>query len=487
MKLGINDARITAIANAIRDKKETQDAYTLAEMPDAIESIEPEAVIESKNINANGTYTAPTGVDGYSPVVVNVPNSYSASDEGKVVDNGALVAQTSRTIDENGTYDTTLNNEVVVDVQGGSATLISKTITQNGTYNAEDDDADGYSEVTVDVSGGGGDAILKTVKIWTHSTGGQDASLYAQEFTWDGESLTAVGSPTDISFWPFYNHEYEYLDLFDAVRLSYSSPNWVIRAITDVVYNGNVISAGNQITYWHYATSSTCFVICDVEGGGGAEPIDLSYLPNSDSSKVFVSQDSSIADVEHGVWGRLGLRTTGTQTESGLFFDENDDGSIQFIKGVAVYDIGGANKDVTMYAVMKKPSTVSGDIGVMGIAYGNSSGNAPNFYNRSSYVIRTSVYGGADADTSYSLDAYRVLAISLNNSTKTVSFYIDGEKVKSQAYSNSGRFVVFNSSGVGNAINNCMIQYAGIVDECESDATIIANMQTIATKLGLTI
>ena len=38
-------------------------------------------------------------------------------------------------------------------VSGGGATLITKTITQNGTYDAEDDDADGYSQVTVNVSG----------------------------------------------------------------------------------------------------------------------------------------------------------------------------------------------------------------------------------------------------------------------------------------------------------------------------------------------
>lgn len=35
---------------------------------------------------------------------------------------------------------------------GGGSTLISKTITENGTYDAEDDNADGYSEVTVNVS-----------------------------------------------------------------------------------------------------------------------------------------------------------------------------------------------------------------------------------------------------------------------------------------------------------------------------------------------
>ena len=42
-------------------------------------------------------------------------------------------------------------------IYGGSgATLITKSITQNGTYNAQDDNADGYSQVSVSVSGGSG-------------------------------------------------------------------------------------------------------------------------------------------------------------------------------------------------------------------------------------------------------------------------------------------------------------------------------------------
>lgn len=37
------------------------------------------ATIESLSVTANGTYTAPSGVDGYSPVVVNVPTGGGAS------------------------------------------------------------------------------------------------------------------------------------------------------------------------------------------------------------------------------------------------------------------------------------------------------------------------------------------------------------------------------------------------------------------------
>lgn len=110
--------------------------------------------VESKNINANGTYTAPSG-KAYSPVNVNVPNSYSASDEGKVVSSGALVSQSSQSIDTNGTYDTTLKNEVVVNVSGGSSVDVEAlSVTQNGTYTAPSGTA--YSPVTVNVSGGGG-------------------------------------------------------------------------------------------------------------------------------------------------------------------------------------------------------------------------------------------------------------------------------------------------------------------------------------------
>ena len=111
--------------------------------------------LSDMTILVNGNYDPVTsGLDGYGKLNVNVPNTYSASDEGKVVDNGALVSQTSRTVTENGTYATTTNDEVVVDVSGGSGTLITKNITENGTYNANDDNADGYSSVTVNVSSG---------------------------------------------------------------------------------------------------------------------------------------------------------------------------------------------------------------------------------------------------------------------------------------------------------------------------------------------
>ena len=116
------------------------------------------------SISSNGT----TNVKDYASANVNVPNTYSASDSGKVVSNGELVSQTSTTKTANGTYDTTLNNSVTINVPNSysssdegkvvnNGTLISQTsrnITANGTYSTPTN-----NEVVVNVPDSGTPAI----------------------------------------------------------------------------------------------------------------------------------------------------------------------------------------------------------------------------------------------------------------------------------------------------------------------------------------
>lgn len=178
------------IAEAIRAKRGRTDTYTPGQMAAAIGQIHGDPVLQEKSTSHNGAIRPDAGYDGLSLVNVNVPdhpslldknigqngvyepsddnvygygrltvdvpNSYAAADEGKVVQNGALVAQTSRTVTTNGPVDTTTNDEVVVSVQPN---LQSKTATQNGTVTA-DSGYDGLSSVIVNVSGGGGNVII---------------------------------------------------------------------------------------------------------------------------------------------------------------------------------------------------------------------------------------------------------------------------------------------------------------------------------------
>lgn len=80
----------------------------------------------TKNITANGNNQ---DVKAYEKVNVNVPNTYAAGDEGKVVSNGALVAQTSDTVTQNGTVDTTLINSLLVNVQASGGRKVSGSFT----------------------------------------------------------------------------------------------------------------------------------------------------------------------------------------------------------------------------------------------------------------------------------------------------------------------------------------------------------------------
>lgn len=124
----------------------------------------PAPVLITKSVTANGEYSASDdSADGYSSVSVDVPNSYSAGDEGKVVQSGALVTQTATSTTTNGTIDTTMNNSIVVNVansyvaadegkvvsNGALVAQGSDSVTQNGTV-----DTTLISSLVVNVSGG---------------------------------------------------------------------------------------------------------------------------------------------------------------------------------------------------------------------------------------------------------------------------------------------------------------------------------------------
>lgn len=90
-----------------------------------------------------GTVAAGDGLEDFAADIGTITNQYTAGDEGKVVSNGALVAQTAypSTITENGTYNTTENNSIVVSVPSlptgieiAKLTAVSSTISNDNMY-----------------------------------------------------------------------------------------------------------------------------------------------------------------------------------------------------------------------------------------------------------------------------------------------------------------------------------------------------------------
>ena len=104
--------------NAAMNIRKDEDEWRIAK-----DTVPAPSELGTKEITENGNYSAKDdGLDGYSDVRVSVVNSYTAEDEGKVVSDGALVAQTAypTTVTENDTYDTTNYNSITVNVPSGS-------------------------------------------------------------------------------------------------------------------------------------------------------------------------------------------------------------------------------------------------------------------------------------------------------------------------------------------------------------------------------
>lgn len=105
----------------------------------SIATIGRQPVIQSKSITENGTYTAPEGVDGYSPITVNVPIPEPSLAEQVCSHNGTYLPPEG--------YDGFSKVEVDVPVP----TMDAITITQNGTYLPESYNLGGFNQVVVNI------------------------------------------------------------------------------------------------------------------------------------------------------------------------------------------------------------------------------------------------------------------------------------------------------------------------------------------------
>lgn len=66
--------KLNNLGDAVRERSGLTDKMTLEQMAQQVKDI-PYPVVEEITITKNGTYTAPSGIDGYSPITVSVEGS----------------------------------------------------------------------------------------------------------------------------------------------------------------------------------------------------------------------------------------------------------------------------------------------------------------------------------------------------------------------------------------------------------------------------
>ena len=143
----------------------------------------------AKSITANGNSQ---DVVGYASVDVNVPNTYAAGDEGKVVSSGALVSQTAHadvtptTSDQ--TIDTTTNNSIKVK---GDANLVAGNIKK---------DVEIFG-TTGSYEGGGGGISVDDIATNTAPSGAVTLSntvTVIKDYAFSGKPITSIVAPAVI-------------------------------------------------------------------------------------------------------------------------------------------------------------------------------------------------------------------------------------------------------------------------------------------------
>lgn len=102
VKALISTSKLTNLANAIRNKTGEVKSYTIDEMIEKINEM-GSSVLTSLNVTTNGTYTPPSGFDGFDSVNVNVPNNLILIDTIEV--NGVNGIQTDINMSWFDTYD----------------------------------------------------------------------------------------------------------------------------------------------------------------------------------------------------------------------------------------------------------------------------------------------------------------------------------------------------------------------------------------------
>ena len=227
----------TAVADAIRTKGGTSAQLIWPNgFVSAVQAIPTgSAVIQSLSVTQNGTYNPPSGVDGYAPVTVNV----SGGGEGPIY-YGASIPSPS------------LGNNEDLYIQ----------------YESKSSMYDYLYGIVAEYRKVNGDWIPyirpipnnHAVHIWTHSTGGTNASIYIQEGYWDvlNNTFVPIGEAEDVIYTSVRSWDTA-KDCYGLALLAYLS-SWQIKASVTLTDGTSTYQTDTIVASWSFQTQKDIYL-----------------------------------------------------------------------------------------------------------------------------------------------------------------------------------------------------------------------------------
>lgn len=248
-----------------------------------------EAIIQSLSIQANGTYTAPADIDGYSPITVAVPERVPVVESKEIIENGTYTP--AEGVDG--------FNNVVVNVPQKEPSIQSLSITTNGTYNAPSG-TDGYSPVVVDVQPNLENITITANGTYSHTgkDGYDQVVVNVPQEGIDVSNITINDTPNGL----FKNGKWDILmPYFRNITIKATGSSW---NLTNLYQNSNYTDL-SHITFK---------MICDMYYFTGGQRVfnfcrELTALPNFDWSSTSADTPYSSCSFSNIFEGCYNLRT----------------------------------------------------------------------------------------------------------------------------------------------------------------------------------
>ncbi len=189
--------------------------------------------------------------------------------------------------------------------------------------------------------------VPAATRVWTHSTGGNDASLYMQAGTYENGVFVPSGEAIDV----LYRNASNWVE-HGIVQVRYGA-SWSVRGVVSVQLDGTPYPAEQTITSWSYGTSVD-YLFIETPSEYNGYRIRLGHLTNFAWYVPFIiiRQANVVNGVEHSIGGdnisfrpALSFSIEGNQYTAS-FYEEYNQGEF----GMIISYVGSGLVNVHLYS-----------------------------------------------------------------------------------------------------------------------------------------